>query len=413
MRAGATSEPSAGRVDPRRAAGPRRAAAHSATTSPACRMRPSSTRRVLLAHRLGPDETAWPAPEDRFASDLLLPDRDRRSVASRADRLGRRRADPDPARRAHARRARRPPHHGRRMELTPGLRRVPPPDLASVGQDDDLAARIRDEIQRDGPMTFARFMDLALYDPDGGYYRSEEARPGRAGDFLTAPETHPIFGRTLARFVDDVWQALGPAGPVRGPRARRRRRRARDRDPDRAADVAIRAGRGHPLPTGRGGPSSGRRLRVPRVRCRLRLVDPGRERRPVHRARPGQRGRGRPARSTASSSVARSCWRSGSASMATASSMSRPPRRRPTCSSGSPPRASRWPTASAARSASPSTPGSRRPRRTSAAASRCSSTTAIPPPSCTTRSDAATAPCAPTSATRSTTIRTRTSGART
>ena len=31
--------------------------------------------RVLLAHRLGPDEAAWPAPEDRFASDLLLPDR--------------------------------------------------------------------------------------------------------------------------------------------------------------------------------------------------------------------------------------------------------------------------------------------------------------------------------------------------
>jgi hypothetical protein len=30
--------------------------------------------RVLLAHRLGPDEAAWPAPEDRYASDLLLAD---------------------------------------------------------------------------------------------------------------------------------------------------------------------------------------------------------------------------------------------------------------------------------------------------------------------------------------------------
>ena len=28
--------------------------------------------RVLLAHRLGPDEAAWPPAEDRFASDLLL-----------------------------------------------------------------------------------------------------------------------------------------------------------------------------------------------------------------------------------------------------------------------------------------------------------------------------------------------------
>jgi SAM-dependent MidA family methyltransferase len=94
------------------------------------------------------------------------------------------------------------------VELTPGLRRVAPPDLASVGQDEDLARRIREEIERDGPMTFARFMDLAMYDPDGGYYRSIEARPGRGGDFLTAPETHPIFGTTLARFFDDAWQRL-------------------------------------------------------------------------------------------------------------------------------------------------------------------------------------------------------------
>jgi hypothetical protein len=31
--------------------------------------------RVLLAHRLGADESAWPSAEDRFASDLLLPER--------------------------------------------------------------------------------------------------------------------------------------------------------------------------------------------------------------------------------------------------------------------------------------------------------------------------------------------------
>jgi hypothetical protein len=31
--------------------------------------------RVLLAHRLGANEHAWPPPEDRFAADLLLPDR--------------------------------------------------------------------------------------------------------------------------------------------------------------------------------------------------------------------------------------------------------------------------------------------------------------------------------------------------
>jgi SAM-dependent MidA family methyltransferase len=94
------------------------------------------------------------------------------------------------------------------VELTPGLRRVPPPDLASVGQNEDLAQRIRDEIERDGQITFARFMDLALYDPDGGYYRSSDPRPGRGGDFLTAPETHPIFGATLARALDEIWRRL-------------------------------------------------------------------------------------------------------------------------------------------------------------------------------------------------------------
>ncbi len=95
------------------------------------------------------------------------------------------------------------------MELTPSLRREPPPDLDAVGQDDELVVRIHAEIERTGPMTFARFMDLALYDTAGGYYRSAAARPGREGDFLTAPETHPIFGAALARGIAEVWDRLG------------------------------------------------------------------------------------------------------------------------------------------------------------------------------------------------------------
>jgi len=94
------------------------------------------------------------------------------------------------------------------VELTPGLRRDPAPDLDTIGEDDGLAARIHAEVARDGPITFARFMDLALYDPDGGYYRSATARPGREGDFLTAPEAHPIFGAALSRAVADAWDRL-------------------------------------------------------------------------------------------------------------------------------------------------------------------------------------------------------------
>lgn len=93
------------------------------------------------------------------------------------------------------------------------LRRDPGPDPAGVGEDAALVARIRDEIRGDGPMSFARFMDLALYDPDGGYYRAPEARPGRGGDFLTAPELHPIFGATLAAGLREVWERLGRPAP--------------------------------------------------------------------------------------------------------------------------------------------------------------------------------------------------------
>jgi SAM-dependent MidA family methyltransferase len=99
------------------------------------------------------------------------------------------------------------------MDVTPGLRSDPLPDLDSVGQDDELVARIRAEIEREGPLTFARFMDLALYDPTGGYYRAAADRPGRDGDFLTAPEAHPIFGAALARAVADAWDRLGRPDP--------------------------------------------------------------------------------------------------------------------------------------------------------------------------------------------------------
>ncbi len=99
------------------------------------------------------------------------------------------------------------------MELTPGLRREPPPDLDAVGQDGELVARIHAEIARTGPLTFARFMELALYDPAGGYYRSALARPGRHGDFLTAPETHSIFGAAIARGIRDAWERLGRPDP--------------------------------------------------------------------------------------------------------------------------------------------------------------------------------------------------------
>ena len=98
-------------------------------------------------------------------------------------------------------------------DLRAGLRREAPTDLSDVGEDAALVERIRDEIRATGPMPFARFMELALYAAEGGYYRAASARPGREGDFITAPELHPIFGQTLSTAIEEIWRGLGEPAP--------------------------------------------------------------------------------------------------------------------------------------------------------------------------------------------------------
>ncbi len=88
-----------------------------------------------------------------------------------------------------------------------------PPHGGEVG-DPVVVASIRAEMAAaGGRITFARFMELALYHPERGYYLSAERRPGRAGDFLTAPETHPFFGMTLARQIAECWERLDRPDP--------------------------------------------------------------------------------------------------------------------------------------------------------------------------------------------------------
>jgi SAM-dependent MidA family methyltransferase len=72
-----------------------------------------------------------------------------------------------------------------------------------------LVEAIRTEITAAGEqISFARFMELALYHPEHGYYLSEVRRPGRGGDFLTAPEASPYFGLTIARQIGECWERL-------------------------------------------------------------------------------------------------------------------------------------------------------------------------------------------------------------
>ena len=102
---------------------------------------------------------------------------------------------------------------GIRAGIEAGLRRTAPPGPLPTENEPGLLELIRAEIALSGPLTFARFMEIVLYDPDHGYYRSSTARPDRSGDFLTAPETHPIFGATVARRLAAAWTELGRPDP--------------------------------------------------------------------------------------------------------------------------------------------------------------------------------------------------------
>ena len=64
------------------------------------------------------------------------------------------------------------------------------------------------DIQRNGPMTFARYMDLALYHIPYGYYRSQLIKFGEQGDFITAPEISPLFSYCVAHYCQDMLTKL-------------------------------------------------------------------------------------------------------------------------------------------------------------------------------------------------------------
>ena len=99
------------------------------------------------------------------------------------------------------------------MDAQPGYRRGSLPDPEAVGEDEALVEAIHAEIATDGPITFARFMERALYEPGHGYYRRADAAPGRSGDFLTSPEAHPIFGGVIGRLIEQAWVAMDRPTP--------------------------------------------------------------------------------------------------------------------------------------------------------------------------------------------------------
>ena len=65
------------------------------------------------------------------------------------------------------------------------------------------------KIRERGPITVAAFMDLALYDPDCGYYSRAPQRSGRAGDFFTSVDVGPLFGELLEVQIAEMLTIVG------------------------------------------------------------------------------------------------------------------------------------------------------------------------------------------------------------
>ncbi len=83
--------------------------------------------------------------------------------------------------------------------------RLPEPDAESAAHSERVAEFIRDRIAAaGGSISFAEYMQHALYAPGLGYYVAGSSKFGAAGDFVTAPEISNVFGRVIARQAAEV-----------------------------------------------------------------------------------------------------------------------------------------------------------------------------------------------------------------
>jgi SAM-dependent MidA family methyltransferase len=89
---------------------------------------------------------------------------------------------------------------------------LPMPEADAVAHSQRLHETIREQIlMHGGWISFADFMELALYAPGLGYYAAGAHKFGSAGDFVTAPEMTALFGQSLATQVAEIMQLSAPS----------------------------------------------------------------------------------------------------------------------------------------------------------------------------------------------------------
>ena len=86
--------------------------------------------------------------------------------------------------------------------------------LSDADRERELRTLLHAEIEREGSISFRDFMEAALYHPRLGYYATLRGFAAE-GDFVTSPETHPVFGALVGRQALDVWEVLGRPRPFR------------------------------------------------------------------------------------------------------------------------------------------------------------------------------------------------------
>jgi SAM-dependent MidA family methyltransferase len=76
-----------------------------------------------------------------------------------------------------------------------------------------LLQLIIERIQHNGPITFAEYMRMALYEPGYGYYVTDLAKMGWEGDYYTSTDVSPLFAHCMGRQLQQMWEQLGKPAP--------------------------------------------------------------------------------------------------------------------------------------------------------------------------------------------------------